>query len=135
MSSKLRPDSGRERVTAGKRDRRIVIRRATAVQDPGTGEMITTWADLAKPWASWRRASANERLAAAEVSAEVTDVFTVDWTPLLATVTPLDRIIYQGKEYDLAECTEVGFRAGMMFRGAARAEMGGMTVLPPEDEG
>jgi SPP1 family predicted phage head-tail adaptor len=122
MSDKLRPDNVRERVTAGKLDRRVTIRRASYSQDSGSGEMLETWSNLAEAWASWRRASARETLAAAEVSAEVTDVFTMRWSPVLASVTPKDRVLYQGREYNVSEVAEVGRREGIMIRGAARAE-------------
>lgn len=62
---------------AGALDRRILIRRATVTQDPGSGEEIETWSTLAEVSASWRRASAREQLAAAEIQAMVTDVFIV----------------------------------------------------------
>jgi SPP1 family predicted phage head-tail adaptor len=103
-------------------DRRVTIRRASYSQDSGSGEMLETWSDLAEVWASWRRASSRETLASAEVSAEVTDVFTMRWSPVLASVTPKDRVLYQGREYNVSEVTEVGRREGMMIRGAARAE-------------
>ena len=122
MSDKLRPDNVRARVTAGKLDRRITIRRATTAQDSGSGEMIETWADLTTVSASWRRASARETLAAAEISAEVTDIFECRWSPVTATITPQDRIVYGGKTYNIAEATEIGRREGMMLRGNARAE-------------
>lgn len=118
----LRPKSERERVTAGKRNRRITILRLTTTEDPGSGQQIETWAPLATEWASWRRASAREQLAASEISATVTDVFEFTWNAVLATVTPVDRVEYEGREYDIAEQAEIGFREGVMLRGSARAE-------------
>lgn len=107
---------------AGDLDRRITIRRATTSVDPGSGQQIETWADLVTVWASWRRASARETLAAAELSAQVTDIFEVRWSAVTATVTPLDRVLYNGRTYDIAEATEIPRRKGMMLRGSARAE-------------
>lgn len=72
--------------------------------------------------ASWRRASAREVLAAAEIQATVRDVFVVRWSTATATITPEDRLVYEGREYNLAEATEIGRREGMMLRGSARAE-------------
>lgn len=109
-------------IRSGDLDRRITILRATTVTDPGSGQQIETWGPLATVWASWRRASAREQLAASEISAEVTDVFTVRWTETTATITPLDRVEYQGRKYNLAEATELGRREGMVLRGTARAE-------------
>lgn len=110
-------------LAAGDLDRRITILRAAKAQDPGSGEEIETWAPLATVWASWRRASAREQLAAAEISAEVTDVFTVRFSSVTRTITPKDRVRYDGREYNLAECTEHGYREGMVLRGSARADL------------
>ncbi len=109
-------------IEAGDLDRRLTIRRATTIIDPGSGQQIETWADLATVRASWRRASAREQLAAAEIQATVTDVFIMRWSATTATITPVDRAFYQGREYNLAEATEIGRREGMMLRGSARAE-------------
>lgn len=107
---------------AGDLDRRITIRRATVVQDPGSGENIETWADLLTVSASWRRASAAEQLAAAEIAATVTDIFEVRWSSDVADVNPMDRVAYQGREFNLSEVTEIGRRKGLRLRGTARAE-------------
>ncbi len=126
MVDKLRPDNVRDRVTAGKLDRKIVILRATVTQDPGSGEEIENWnlpgSHFATVWASWRRASARETLAASEVSAEVTDVFHCAWSPKMADVNAKDRISYAGRVYNISEAAEIGRREGIMLRGAARAE-------------
>lgn len=107
---------------AGELDRRITILRAVKVSDPASGQEVETWVDLKHLWASWRRASAREQLAAAEISAEVTDVFRVRWSSTTRTITPEDRVYYNGREYNLVEATEIGRREGMMLRGNARAE-------------
>lgn len=118
----LRPKSERERVTAGKRNRRITILRLTTTEDPGSGQQIEAWSPLSTEWASWRRASAREQLAASEISATVTDVFELAHTSVTASVTPLDRVEYEGCQYNLEEVTEIGFREGVMLRGNARGE-------------
>ena len=61
-------------------------------------------------------------MADAEIQATVTDVFVVRWSTTTATITPEDRLVYQGREYNLAEATEFGRREGMVLRGSARAE-------------
>lgn len=109
-------------IKAGQLDRRITILRATTVTDPGSGQQIETWGPLATVWASWRRASAREQLAAAEIAATVTDVFEIRWSELLANVNPTDRLVYQGREYNIEEATEIDRRVGILIRGNARAE-------------
>lgn len=106
---------------AGKLDRRISIERASTYQDE-TGQEVARWAPVATVWASWRRASARETLAAAEVSAEVTDVFEIRWSNLVAELDPKDRVIYDGRTYDIAAVTEIGRREGLRIAAAARAD-------------
>lgn len=107
---------------AGDLDRRITIRRFTSTIDPGSGQQIEEWADLTTVWASWRRASAREQLAAAELSAEITDIFEVRYSSKTKTITPEDRIVYEGRAYNIVEATEIDRRKGMRLRGNARAE-------------
>lgn len=107
---------------AGKLDRRITVRRATVTQHPVTGLPVETWADVATVYASWRRASARETLAASEIGAQVTDVFECRWSAITASITPLDRVAYLGREYNLSGVTEIGRRVGVRLDGMARAE-------------
>lgn len=107
---------------AGKLDRRITIRRRAVSADPVTGLPVEAWSDLATVWASWRRASARETLAAAEIGAQVTDVFEVRWSPMSSAITPLDRLIYQGREYNISDAREIGRRVGIRITGMARGE-------------
>lgn len=107
---------------AGNLDRRITLRRRTLSTDTVTGLPVETWSDFATVWSSWRRASAREILAAAEIGAQATDVFEVRWSSLSATITPLDRLLYQGREYNISDAREIGRRVGIRLTGTARAE-------------
>lgn len=104
-----------------KLDRKIILQRATTVQDE-TGQEIQTWADLATVWASRRRASARETLAAAEVSAAITDVFECRWGSAWSDVSPLDRLVFEGRAYDIASVDEIGRHEGLRIAAVARAE-------------
>ncbi|MFA5897937.1 MAG: phage head closure protein [Hyphomicrobium sp.] len=106
---------------AGKLDRRISIERASTAQDD-TGQEIETWLPVATVWASWRRASARETLAAAEIAAEVTDVFDIRWSYLVAEINPKDQIIFDGRTYDISAVAEIGRREGMQIAAVARAD-------------
>lgn len=108
---------------AGDLDRRVTLQRAAITQDT-TGQEIETWSTLgpSKIWASWRRASARETLAAAEKSAIVTDVFEVRYDSAWSDLNPKDRLVYSGRTYDIAEVTEIGRREGLRIGGAARAD-------------
>lgn len=103
-------------------DRRIRLERATVTQDPGSGENVEAWAELATVWASRRRASARETLAAAEISAEVTDVFEIRWDSLWSSLNPTDRIVFEERIYDIATVDEIGRREGWRIAASARAD-------------
>lgn len=107
---------------AGKLDRRVTIERATTVQDAGSGQEVPTWHAFPPVSASWRRASARETLASAEVAAAVSDVFEIRWTPNLADLNAKDRLIYDGRTYDIVEATEINRREGIRIAAIARAD-------------
>ena len=112
---------------AGPLDRRIILQRAATAQDPGTGEEVSTWANIVATGdgsiaASWRRASARETLAASEVSAAVTDVFEIRYDSAWSDLSPLDRLTYNGKTYDIVEVAEIGRRVGLRVGATARAD-------------
>lgn len=106
---------------AGDLDRQLTIRRFESGRDEFNNP-IMTWVDLATVPASWRRASAREQLAASEIAATVTDIFEIRWSTDVADVNPTDRVLYQGREFNLSEVTEIGRREGLRLRGSARAE-------------
>ena len=104
---------------AGDLDREVTIERYTFSRGPNN-EPLETWTPDAEPLAaSWRRATANERLAAAQVSASVTDIFEVRWTEDLEDLNPKDRLRYEGRIYDIGEVTEIGRREGQLIRATA----------------
>lgn len=102
-------------------DRRIRIERNTPVQDE-YGQEIENWSELVTLHASWRRASAKETLASAEVSATASDVFEIRWSPAWSSVNPRDRLVYDGRTYDIASIQEMGRRDGIRINALARAE-------------
>lgn len=118
----LRPDSARDRITAGKRNRKVLVERFTMTGQDEFGANIEEWVTLWGGWAGWRRASARETLAAAEVGATVTDIFDLPYTSTSKTITPLDRLVYEERTYGIEEATETGYREGMAVKASARAE-------------
>lgn len=106
---------------AGALDRRITIERYTSVQNE-YGEPVVTWANLATVWASWRRASARETLAALEIAAAVSDVFEVRYSGTVSAITPKDRLVYGERNFDIVSVEEIGRREGLRINAIARAE-------------
>ena len=94
-------------LAAGKLDVRVTLQRAGTTTDTWGAE-IPTWSDLATVWASQRRASARETLAAAELSASVSDVFEVRQSSVIADLGPKDQLLWEGRIYDIAEVTPIG---------------------------
>src|SRR5690554_282087 len=103
---------------AGDLDRRITINRAGSVTN-AYGEIVETWADLATVWAKVEPISDGERWRAAEVAAHVTTRFTIRWG---LGVTPQDRILYEGREFEIAGVKEIGRREGQEITASARGE-------------
>lgn len=107
---------------AGKRNRRIVIQRATTTQDAGSGENVETWATLATEFAEMMPLSDSERLKAAEISAEISVRFRLAWKSSLSTVNPKDRLTFDGRTFDIWGVKEIGFREGIEISANARAD-------------
>lgn len=109
-------------IRAGDIDRRIRIERASITQDPGSGENVENWALLAEVWASKRDVSDRERVAAAEVAAEITTRFVIRWSSQVSDVNPKDRIGFDGRTYGIEAVKVVGRREGLEISATARAE-------------
>lgn len=107
---------------AGDLDRMITIEQYALTRD-ADNQPIETWTAIATVAASWRRATANERLASAQVTAMVTDIFEIRWAPTVVEADPKCRLVYDGRSYDLTEVTEIGRQEGLLIKASARADM------------
>lgn len=103
---------------AGKLDRRVTIERATVVLDDFGGE-VTTWTALATVWASYEPVSDGEKWRAAEVAATVTARFRIRWG---FDVKVTDRLIFDGRVFDIIGVKEIGRREGQEITTSARGE-------------
>lgn len=101
---------------AGRLDRRITIQTGTVSQN-ALGEYVTTWADDATVWAEAMALRGREYFAAQQVNASVTTKFTIRWRAL----SPLNRILYDGKTYDIEHVVELGRRAALEIFATAKA--------------
>lgn len=104
---------------AGPLDRRITLRRATVTTNE-LGEDVQTWADLATVWAQRADAGISEQVAGAETISTVSSVFRIRWSSRVAALTPRDRVLAAGREYDIVSVVEVGRREGIEFTAHAR---------------
>ena len=103
---------------AGRRDRRISIERAVETTD-GLGGTVHTWLPLAMVWAEVEPLSDGERWRAQEVAAHVTHRFRILWG---VGVLPTDRVVYDGRVFDVSGVREIGRQEGQELTAAARAE-------------
>lgn len=108
----LRPKSNRERVTAGVRDRAVRIERFSSTRDE-YNQPVTAWTLLADLWASKEDVSDGEKVRAAQVGSSVTTRFRVVFDEITATINTADRLICDGKTYDISGIKELGTREGI----------------------
>jgi SPP1 family predicted phage head-tail adaptor len=108
---------------AGNLDRRITIQRATVTQND-LGEEISTWATLgpATIAAAALPVSDSEKVAAAEVSATISMRFHIRYDSAWADVSPLDRVVFEGRTFDIWGAKQLGRREGIEITAAARAD-------------
>lgn len=91
---------------AGDLNRRIAFQRATLSAGGDYNEPQETWATIATVWAKRHDASAGEAYRAQEVGAQISIRFTVRYSSLTRTLTPVDRIVFDGKTYNITTCRE-----------------------------
>lgn len=106
---------------AGKLDRRIVLQRATVTTD-AFNQPVSTWATLATVWASATPISDGERARAGEVFSNINMRFQIRYSSVVALVDTRDRVVFDGRVYDLVGVKELGRREALELTAAARAE-------------
>lgn len=109
-------------IGAGDLDRRVQFRRAALV-DTGF-ERAEAWANHGAPvWASRKDVSDGERWQAGEVQAHITTRFVVRWSVFSKGLTPKDRLVCEGREFDIVGIKEVAGRGRFLeITAAARAD-------------
>lgn len=108
-------------IAAGDLDRRIQFRRAVVTHDGLSS--VETFANHGCPvWASKRDVSDIEKARAMEVQASITTRFVVRWSPFSAALTPKDRLVCDGVEYDITGIREFGRRVMREITASARAD-------------
>ncbi|MCK8780557.1 head-tail adaptor protein [Rhizobium sp. NTR19] len=90
-------------ITAQELDRRITVERVTSVPND-FNEPVETWAEVATLWARRRDASDThkiEYMAAGQVGSFTVARFTVRSSSVTRTITPVDRIVHEGKVWEI----------------------------------
>jgi SPP1 family predicted phage head-tail adaptor len=101
-----------------KLDRRITIQRPVATQNT-YGEQVISWVKVADLWAQKRDMKGMERFAAQQVMAQVDTKFVIRYR---SDVTPINRLVFEGRNYDIASVLELGRRESLEILAVARAE-------------
>ena len=111
-------------LSASNLDRRVQFQRAVLVDDGFA--MVEQWSAHGVPVAAARRdVSDAERWRAGEVQATATARFTIRWSVFAADLTPADRLIHEGRTFDISGIKEVpdGRRRFLEITAAARADL------------
>jgi SPP1 family predicted phage head-tail adaptor len=88
-------------MNAGKLDRRITLEHVTRAPDAFSTAGAETWVEIGKVWASKKEMSNGEKWRAAAAESEATHLFTVRYSSTTAAMTAADRIICDGKIFNL----------------------------------
>ena len=96
--------------TIGERDRRVALRRRTVARDPSTGRDTITWPLIAMAWAARTDLSGRELLLAQQVIPTAQVQFNIWWR---GDLLEGDRIVCDGKNYDIQHLAEVGRREAL----------------------
>lgn len=106
---------------AGKLDRRIEIQRKAVTYDTD-GSPIEGWSTLATVWAQQRPNRGAERFAVRQVVGTAVITFQMRYRADLA-LTNQDRIVYDGKTWDIADLREIGRGVVTEIDATARADV------------
>lgn len=94
------------KLQAGKLKYRITIQRNTPVTDSQFNEQIDSYSDLATISARKNDVSAGEAFRAQEIGAQITTRFTVRHSSVTSSITPKDRILFNGQVFNITAIRE-----------------------------
>lgn len=83
---------------AGKLRHQVELQEQRIAQDPNTGEMLTTWVTIARPWAEIVPLSAREFIAAGAEQSEVRARITVRYRQ---EINASMRVVHRGLAYNI----------------------------------
>lgn len=108
----------------GRLDRRITVQRRGAPSRNDMNEPVETWSDVGTFWAEQVQQRPTEAWKAGQTAAQVETVFRVRWLERTASITPLDRLICEGRDYRIVGVTEPVRRAVIEIVAVAYSEEG-----------
>ena len=105
-------------VRAEQLDRRVRLERRFEEID-ASGQSVARWLPLAEVWARVEPLGGREGFGAQQWVATGDVRFTIRWR---GDVTPLHRVVHDGRAYDVVSVAEVGRREALLVVGKARTE-------------
>lgn len=109
-------------MNAGELDRRIRIERDGSPSHDGYQNVPGQPVTVAAVAARHRPGVGIERFANSEVAAIAPIVFEIRWSRRVADVSPVDRIEFEGRMYDIQRVEQIGRRVGVRIFAVTRAE-------------
>ncbi|MEP6827921.1 MAG: phage head closure protein [Aestuariivirga sp.] len=106
---------------AGKLDRRITLQRSTTSKDE-FGQPIETFGTLAQCRASYRPVSDAERQRTNETLATLVARFQVRWFTAIADLNAKDRLLFDGRTFDILNVKEIGRHKGLEISAATHGD-------------
>ncbi len=106
---------------AGKLDRRLILQRDRAENDP-LAEGAERWTTVATVWAAYMPVSDGERQRASETSAVIDCRFHIRRTSKVRDASPKWRAIFEGRTFNIVGVKEIDRKAGLEISARARAE-------------
>lgn len=110
-------------MAAGKRDRRITLRRKVD-QRTALNTNVGVWVDLGKRWASREDVRDAERVQAQQVGASITTRFVIPWCSVMATLNGRDQLVDDGLTYQIQAVKRLGRRRELEISASALADRG-----------
>jgi SPP1 family predicted phage head-tail adaptor len=101
---------------AGRLDRRVTIQSRSLASD-AQGQQIESWTDVATVWGRRLDLRGREFMAAEAKHAEATCTFELRYR---ADVTPLNRLVCEGRVYNIVHVAEIGRRQSLQIVASAR---------------
>jgi head-tail adaptor len=117
----------------GQLDRRVAILKPV-VTDDGFTEDATGWAILCRRWSRVINGKGREAIEQQGIEAIIPKVFVLRHDRKAAKTTPRDRLIFDGRTYDIQAVSEIGRREGIEIIAAASddvaPDLATLPVLP-----
>ncbi len=108
-------------LAAGKMDRRITLERFVTSVDQHN-EPVLLWSALATRAASYEPISDGERFRAGETAATASARFVIRHSSTVAGLNPKDRLIFDGRTWQILHVKEIGRREGIEISATVRAD-------------